>query len=185
MDVIIWKNDSIISLSSMPLQTKGVKKMDNLGLASVLNFFHLLATVAWFGALTTNALVLMPSINRSLEPPVAGKLMGVIMKRFRVLVYTSMGVLIVTGIFMSPGIKFMQFTDLWSIIHSVKHIIIIIVVIFVIYAFEGLGRKVSRLAQKGPSPELAALQKKQITVSKVGMILVIIILILTAILTAI
>jgi len=185
MDVIIWKNDSIISLSSMPLQTKGVKKMDNLGLASVLNFFHLFATVAWFGAATTNVFILMPSIGESLEPPVAGKLMGAVMRRFRIVVYISMGVLIVTGIFMTSGLRFMQFTDLWSIIHSVKHIIIIIVVILGIYSFEGLGRKVSRLAQKGPSPELAALQKKQITVSKVGMILVIIILILTAILTAI
>ena len=159
--------------------------MNNLALDSVLNFFHLFATVAWFGALTTNAFVLMPSIGESLEPPVAGKLMGAVMKRFRILVYTSMGVLIVTGIFMTSSLKFMEFDSLWSIIHSVKHILIIIVVVFVIYAFEGLGRKVSRLAQKGPSPELANLQKKQIIFSKVGLVLAIIILILTAILTAI
>ncbi len=159
--------------------------MDNLGLASVLNFFHLFATVTWFGAATTNAFILMPSIGESLEPPVAGKLMGAVMKRFRIVVYISMGVLIVTGIFMTSSLKFLEFNSLWSIIHSVKHIFIIIVVIFVIYAFEGLGRKVSRLAQKGPSPELASLQKKQIIVSKVGFVLVIIILILTAILTAI
>ncbi len=159
--------------------------MNNLGLASVLNFLHLFATVAWFGALTTNAFVLMPSISESLEPPVAGKLMGAVMRRFRILVYTSMGVLIVTGIFMTSSMKFMQFTNIWYTISSIKHIFIIVVVVFGIYAFEGLGRKVSRLAQKGPSPELATLQKKQIILSKVGMVLAIIILILTAILTAI
>jgi len=159
--------------------------MNNLAVESVLNFFHLFATVAWFGAATTNAFILMPSIGESLEPPVAGKLMGAVMKRFRIVVYTSIVVLIVTGIFMTSSLKFLEFDSLWSIIHSVKHILIIIVVIFVIYAFEGLGRKVSRLAQKGPSPELAGLQKKQIIISKVGLVLVIIILILTAILTAI
>jgi uncharacterized membrane protein len=159
--------------------------MDNLILASVLNFLHLFATVAWFGALTTNAFILMPSIRESLEPPTAGKLMGAVMRRFRILVYTSMGVLIVTGIFMTSSMKFMQFTNLWSTISSIKHIFIIIVVVLVIYAFEGLGRKVSRLAQKGPSPELAGLQKKQIIFSKVGLVMAIIILILTGILTAI
>jgi len=86
---------------------------------------------------------------------------------------------------MTSSMKFMQFTNLWSTISSIKHIFIIIVVILVIYAFEGLGRKVSRLAQKGPSPELAGLQKKQIIFSKVGLVMAIIILILTGILTAI
>jgi uncharacterized membrane protein len=159
--------------------------MNDLVLDSILNSLHLFATVAWFGAVTTNALILMPSINRSLEPPVAGKLMGAIMGRFRILVYTSIVVLIVTGYFMTRGMTFMRFTNLWAIISSIKHIIIIIVVVLVLYAFEGLGRKVSRLAQKGPSPELANLQKKQIIFSKIGLVLAAIILILTGILTAI
>ena len=159
--------------------------MNNLGLASVLNFLHLFATVAWFGAATTNAFILMPSISESLEPPVAGKLISAVMRRFRIVVYISMGVLIVTGIFMTSSMKFMQFTNIWYTISSIKHIFIIIVVVLAIYAFEGLGRKVSRLAQKGPSPELASLQKKQIIFAKVGFVMVIIILILTGILTAI
>ena len=159
--------------------------MGNLILASVLNFFHLFATVAWFGAAITNAFILMPSIGETLEAPVAGKLIGAVMKRFRIITYTSIGILIVTGILLTNGLKFMLFISLWATISSVKHIFIIIVVILVIYAFEGLGRKVSRLAAKGPSPELARLQKKQIMISKVGLVLAIIILILTGILTAV
>jgi len=145
--------------------------------------------VVWFGALTTNAFVLMPSAREALEPPVVGKLMGAVMKRFRVLVYINIVVLIVTGIFMSMRSGyysgFMKFTNLWSTISSVKHILIIILVVLVIYAFEGLARKVSRLAAKGPSPEFARLQKKQIMFSYIGMVMAIIILILTGILTAI
>lgn len=163
--------------------------MNNLILGSVLNFLHLFATVAWLGAMTTNAFILLPSAREALEPPVAGKLMGAVMKRFRVLVYTSIGVLIVTGIGMTRIDKhfmgYMQFKSLWSSISSIKHILIIIVVVLVIYAFEGLGRKVSRLAQKGPSPELARLQKKQVMFSYIGLVLAVIILLLTGILTAI
>ena len=163
--------------------------MNYLILTSLINFLHLFATVAWFGAMTTNAFILLPSAREALEPPIAGKLMGAVMKRFRVLVYTSIGVLIVTGIGMTRinprGLGFMEFDNLWSTILSIKHILTIIIVVLVIYAFEGLGRKVSRLAAKGPSPELARLQKKQVIFSYIGLVLALIILLLTGILTAI
>ncbi|MGZ5551381.1 MAG: DUF2269 family protein [Nitrososphaeraceae archaeon] len=163
--------------------------MSRLIFSSVINFLHLFATVAWFGAMTTNAFILLPSARETLEAPVAGKLMGAVMRRFRILVYTSIAVLVVTGIGMTRiienSMKFMQFTNLWSTISSIKHIFVIIVVVLVIYAFEGLGRRVSRLAKKGPSPELAQLQKKQIMFSYIGLVLAFIILLLTGILTAI
>jgi len=163
--------------------------MNYLILTSVINFIHLFATVAWFGAMTTNAFILVPSVREALEPPVAGKLMGAVMRRFRILVYTSIAVLVVTGIGMTRIDKhfmgYMQFKNLWSTISSIKHVLIIIIVVLVIYAFEGLARKVSRLAAKGPSPELARLQKKQIMFSYIGLVLAIIILLLTGILTAI
>jgi len=163
--------------------------MNYLILNSLINFLHLFATVAWFGAAVTNAFILVPSAGEALEPPVVGKLMGAVMKRFRVLVYTSIGVLIATGILMTRRSGyyggFIQFKNLWSTIASIKHILIIIIVILVIYAFEVLARKVSRLAVKGPSPELARLQKKQVMFSYIGLVLAIIILLLTGILTAI
>jgi uncharacterized membrane protein len=163
--------------------------MNYLILGSIVNFLHLLATVAWFGAMTTNAFILLPAARKTLEAPLAGKLMGAVIKRFRVLVYISIGVLAVTGIELTRinegSMRFIRFDNLWSSISSVKHIFTLIMVILVIYAFEGLGKKVSRLAAKGPSPELASLQKRQATFSYIGLVLAIIILILTGILTAI
>ncbi|MHB8277848.1 MAG: DUF2269 family protein [Candidatus Humimicrobiaceae bacterium] len=159
--------------------------MDNLILASVINFLHLFATVAWLGAMTTNAFILLPSMRDTLEAPVAGKLIGAVMKRFRVLVYTSIGVLIVTGIGMISSMKSTQFTNLWSTISYIKHSVMIIVIILVIYSFEGLSKKVSKLSAKGPSPELVSLQKKQMVFSYLGLVLVLIILLLTGIMTAI
>ena len=163
--------------------------MNYLILGSVINFLHLFVTVAWFGAMTTNAFILLPSTRKTLEPPIAGKLMAAVMKRFRVLVYISIGVLAITGIELTRinenSMRFMRFDNLWSAISSVKHIFTIIIVILVIYAFEDLGKKVSRLAAKGPSPELASLQKRQVIFSYIGLVLAIIILLLTGILTAI
>ena len=162
--------------------------MSRIILFSVLNFIHLFATVAWFGAMTTNAFILLPSIKGTLDAPMAGKLMGKVMKRFRVLVYTCIVLLVISGIgiveIIAEGPIFMRFTNFWSTISSIKHIFTIIVVVLVIYAFEGLGRKVSRIAQKGPSTELVHLQKKQVVFSYIGLVLSVIILILTAILTA-
>ena len=78
--------------------------MDNVFLfisLSVMNWLHMIATVVWIGGIGTNLLVLMPSMRESLEPPMMGKLMGAVMKRFRRLVYVSIFVLSVTGVLMN------------------------------------------------------------------------------------
>jgi uncharacterized membrane protein len=162
--------------------------MKDLFLFSLLNFIHLVATVAWFGAMTTNALILLPSLRKSLDADASGKLMGMIMKRFRVLVYICIGALVISGIgiteIKTDGPNFMQFSDLWYTISSIKHIFTAIAIILAIYAFEGLGKKISRLALNGYSAESARLQNRQKTLSYTGLGVAIIILILTAILTA-
>lgn len=158
-------------------------------LLSGVNWLHLIATVFWIGAASTNLLILLPSMKEVLEPPSMGKLMGAVMKRFRTLVYISMVVLGVTGIVMNLLNKNylgpFQFTNLWSWVTLIKHVFTAVLIILVIYAFERFAPKVSRLAAKGPSPELAQLQKKQIRLATMGLVLGIIILLLTGIITAI
>ena len=163
--------------------------MNNLILASVVNFLHLFATVAWFGAMTANTIILVPSMRNILDATVAGKLMGSVLKRFGIIVYSSIGILVVTGIAMNQinenSMGFMQFKNLWSTISSIKHIIMIFLVILVIYSFEGLSKNVVRLSANGFSPRLANLQKRQRILSYIGLALVTIILLLTGIMTAI
>lgn len=53
--------------------------MGFLILSSLINFLYIFATVVWFGAMTTNAFILLPSIREALEPPAAGKLMDAFM----------------------------------------------------------------------------------------------------------
>lgn len=163
--------------------------MNSIILASVVNFLHLLATVAWFGAMTANTIILLPSMRKILDSTVAGNLMGAVLKRFGIVVYASIGILVVTGIEMTlineNSIGFMQFNNIWSTVSSIKHILMVLLIILVIYSFEGLSKNVVKLSADGSSPKLVSLQKRQRILSYIGLTLVIIILFLTGIMTAI
>lgn len=164
---------------------------DNLGLAllSVLNWLHLAATVTWFGAMVTNFFVLMPAARESLEPPVMGRLFGSFMKRFRPLVYICIVTLALTGMVMMILNRHylgpLDFGNPWAQLLLVKHILIIVMVVMVVYAFEVLAPRVARTAAAGPSPQLAQLQKFQMRVGAIGLVLALVVLLLTSIITAI
>jgi len=161
----------------------------NLVVLSIINWLHLLATVIWIGGITTNILVVLPSVGKVLEPPMAGKFMGSVMKRFRPLIYASMILLGITGVIMGrfsksdPGA--MQFGNLWSIVGGIKLVVTVALIITAIYAFERLAPKLAKSAAEGPSPELARLKKLQMNLGLTGFILGMIIILLTGIMTAI
>lgn len=160
-----------------------------LVLLSVANWLHLAATVMWFGAMVTNFLVLMPAARESLEPPVMGRLFGAFMKRFRSLVYTCIITLFITGVVMMPlNMLYLgpgDFSNLWTQLLLVKHILIIIMVVMVVYAFESLTPRVGKLAAAGPSPQLAQLQKLQMRIATAGLVMALFVLLFTSIITAI
>ena len=78
----------------------------------------------------------------------------------------------------------MPYESLWPGIDVFKHIIILILIVLVVYAFEGLAPKVAKAAAAGPSPELAGLQKKQMALAFTGFILGMAVLLLTGIMVA-
>lgn len=161
----------------------------NLLLLSIVNWLHLTATVTWIGAIITNTIVLLPAAKTSLEPPVMGRLLGVFMKRFRPLVYVCIVTLFLTGVIMMVLNKYydglMNLGNPWAQLLLIKHILIIIMVIIVVYAFEILAPKVGRLAAKGPSPELANAQKLQMRLATLGLVTALVVLLLTSVITAI
>ena len=163
--------------------------VSKLVLLSAMNWLHLVATVVWIGAMLTNVLTLLPSAKESLEPPVMGRLMGSIMKRSRRLVYASIIVLLVTGVTtMLLNKHYLGLLDLgnsWTVFLLVKHIFVAILIILGVYMFEVLAPKLGRIAAKGPSPELAQLQKLQLRLGTAGIITALIILLFTAVVTAI
>ena len=151
---------------------------------SILNWFHLLATVVWMGGIFINNLAVSPSARESLEPMVMGKFMGSYIKKFRVLAYISMGILIVTGVIMTimnpHSGSAATISNLWSQFTLVKHIFVVILIILGIYLVEVLIPKIGRLSAKGPSPEVGKLQKQMVIIGITSMLVASIILAFTA-----
>ena len=156
---------------------------------AILNWLHLVAVVVWIGAMTANMLVVLPAAAATLPPPVMGKFMGALMKKFRVIAYGCMVTLIVTGFLMmiqnAGYLGLLKLQNAWTIVLLLKHIVIAGLVILGIYSFEILAPQVGKIAAKGPSPELAGMQARQMKLARLGLLLGMIILALTAVDTAI
>ena len=160
----------------------------SLVLLSIVNWLHLAATVTWLGAMATNMLVLMPVAREALEPPVMGRFMGLFMKKFRPLVYRCIIALVVTGVIMMllnrHYLGAFALGNLWTWMLLIKHILIIVMVAMVVYAFEVLAPRVGKAAAAGPSPQLAQLQNLQMRIAAAGLVLALLVLLLTGIITA-
>ncbi len=156
---------------------------------AVVNWLHLLATVLWIGGMAVNILVLMPSVKESLEPRIAGGFLASVMKRFRLLVYSSISLLVATGVvimlFSRSYLGPLQLGNAWSQVLIVKHVFVAVLILLAVYGFEVLAPKVRSVAAQGPSPELAGLQKLQMKVATVAFLLGVVILLLTGIATSI
>ena len=162
--------------------------MGNTGLlitGTIIDWLHLLATVGWIGGIFVNVVVLSPSARESMEPPIMGRFMSAYMKRFRVLAYVCMGVLVVTGVVMmlfSP--EYMSGFDLgtpWALFLMLKHIFVVILIILGIYIMQVLYPKIEKAGAKGPSPEMAKLQKSLITLGSINFVIGLLILLFTAV----
>ena len=126
----------------------------------------------------------MPALNKALDPPTRGKLMGVVMKRFRIMVYTCIGLLLLTGAISGvlhdtsadPG----SVDKFWNMMLGIKIGVYFVMVFLAVYAFEFLAPKVARIAANGPSPELARAQKTQMLFAGAGFVMGIIVVALSA-----
>jgi len=158
--------------------------MDNIFVKAFIDWLHIMATVAWIGGLFTNIFILRPSVFKALSPAIAVKFMGIVMKRFRIMVYTSIVILGVTGIPLKiineNYINIINFENNWEIISFIKHICFGILVIMAVYSFEIITPKMMKMNSNGPSPELTQLQMKQTILGGISFLTAIAILILSS-----
>jgi uncharacterized membrane protein len=153
-------------------------------LSITLKWIHLIATVAWIGGMFTNFFIYIPSMAKSLEPQAAGRLMGAVMKRFRVMVYVSMAVFLISGILLgrmdlSPDVMVSARNEVVNIL-IFKIPLFLLMVFLAIIAFEVIAPRTARLAAEGPSPKLQKAQRSQKILAVIGFILGLIILVLSA-----
>jgi putative copper resistance protein D len=117
-------------------------------LDSLVNFVHLLATAVWLGGAIFIKAILEPAI-KTIDPREAGKLQSSIAKRFTITAWTSIILLIITGIMKTPpGMWFDLSSDVGTIL-TIKHILILVVL--VIGLIIGLVA-VPRLQRSAPAP---------------------------------
>ena len=159
--------------------------MGNLIVGTIIDWLHLIATVAWIGGIFTINLVLSPSARESLEPPVVGRFMAAYMKRFRVVAFVSMGLLVVTGVIMmlfSPKLAGgFDLSSPWALFLVLKHILVVALIVIGIYIMQGLFPKIGRAAAQGPSPEMAKLQKRLTNLGMATFVIGLLILLCTAV----
>ncbi len=98
---------------------------------TLLQFYsmlHLLAVITWLGGMLFMNLVLMPGMS-VLEPMQRGMLTGAVAKRFSILAWSSVIVLIITGILKTPpGMMFAPQSHYGGVL-LIKHILILIGII--------------------------------------------------------
>ena len=112
--------------------------------------------------------------------------MSAVMKRFRILVYISMAVFLVSGIMMgsmhlnSAAVQSSRIELVAILIFKVP--LYILMVILAVVAFEFVAPRVKRLAAEGPSSSLNRAQRNQRILAMSGFILGILVIALSSVL---
>lgn len=159
--------------------------MDNIFVKSFLDLLHLLATIAWFGTLFVNVAILKCAVQKTLAPAAAAPFMKFFMQKSRIIVYTSLAVLFITGIplkIVSPYyVSIINFSNTWQIAMFVKHVFVAVLAVMAIINFEWILPRFQKLASKGPSAELERFKKVQLSAGMLSVLLAFIIILISAV----
>ena len=156
---------------------------------SIAYWFHMLATVLWIGGLAALSLIVLPAARKVLEPQPYADLLAALQKRLDPLGWFSVVVLLTTGMIQMsahPSYEgFLSIAGLWAGSILIKHILFGIMVLVSGYVTWGLLpalRQAALLQSRGKDlPEQEKLQKREIFLLRLNLILGIFVLLLTAI----
>jgi len=127
--------------------------MADLLILALVKFLHDLFTATWIGGLFTLAIVVLPSIKKTMGMnPESKKLIMTIKKRLNGIVWISIIGLLVTGILLSNSSPLFSglfsIADEYAILLTIKHIVIASMVIIVIVRGHVLTRMTNTPPQK-------------------------------------
>lgn len=158
-------------------------------------FFHILATVVWIGGILIITLLVIPEVNRILaDQPTLYQTLLRLRKRFYPISNLALVVLIVTGLSqMTADPEYdglMQFNNTWSQVMLMKHILIVVLAlvgVFIQFSVAPALERTTLLLErgKGNTAEWDSLRKRETVLSWVMIGLAILILGLSAWLSAI
>ena len=157
----------------------------NLSVLALSHFIHVMGTVVWIGGIVMTLLVILPGSKTALEaPPVVGKLMKEVARRFTPLANMSILLLIATGIIILYYDKnytsFLDLTKSWNVVIALKHFFVAAMILIHFYRGLILNPRIEQFSSQ-PNEKLSSrLKKISLDLVKVNFALGIIVLLLTA-----
>lgn len=157
--------------------------------ALALTFWlHLFATVTWVGSLAGVSLLVLPAMQRSLDPEAQLVFIEALQKRLEPIAWFSMSLLLVTGLFqmsVNPHYDgFLSTSTQWSIAILIKHILgIVMVVVSAIQTWEvipAIRRAIMRSKKTDNADQLDSLRRREILLLRMNFGLSLLILLATA-----
>jgi uncharacterized membrane protein len=157
--------------------------------ALALTFWlHLLATVTWVGSLAGISLLILPAMQRSLDPETQLVFIEAMQKRLEPIAWFCMSLLLVTGLFqmsVNPHYNgFLSTSTQWSLAILTKHLLgIIMVVVSAIQTWEvipAIRRAIVKSKKIKNTEELDTLRRREILLLRMNFGLSILILLATA-----
>ncbi len=149
--------------------------MDN-----IIQFFHLLVSVIWIGGMIYTKFVLMPALA-AVEPVYRGKILGVVAKRFTIVAWGSVAVLLITGLLKTPDGMLLDTSTEFGRFLLVKHILFGLMILvggFITFGVAPRLRKLAPTAGERPSEGFVTAQSRLEFLSGTNMILGILVLLI-------
>ena len=145
---------------------------------AIIYWLHMLATVTWIGSLAAINLLVLPASQRTLKLVDQLSFIAALQKRLEPLAWFSIGLLIATGLFQMSSNPhydgFLNTSTQWSLAILVKHSLgVIMVVVSAIQTWEVIPAIHRTLMKKenADADELAKLQRREIILLRVNLIL--------------
>ncbi|HOC44270.1 MAG TPA: DUF4149 domain-containing protein [Thermoanaerobaculales bacterium] len=152
--------------------------------ANVVDFLHLLVTAVWIGGMLFMKLVLMPGLQ-AIDPAQRGRLMGAIARRFTIVAWSSVVVLLVTGILKTQSGFLFSTESGYGQLLLAKHLLFAGMIVIGLVITFAVAPRLKALAPAAGSPPPAALlaaEKRLEVLSAVNTVLGLAVLLVVAVL---
>jgi uncharacterized membrane protein len=155
---------------------------------SLAYWLHMLATVAWIGGLVALVVLVLPAARRTLDANSFSRFLDHLQRRLDPLGWLSLAVLLATGLFQlsaNPNYEgFLSISNRWAVSILIKHILFLGMIGISAYMTWGLLPQIRRIAlmrSKGiETEETDKLEKREVILIRINLILGILVLGLTA-----
>jgi uncharacterized membrane protein len=157
---------------------------------SLAYWLHMLATVIWIGGMFVLSVFIMPYVKKNLTPEQRVTFLSGLQQKFQPVGWLSLVVLGATGMFQMSEHPlyegFLSINNTWAVALFVKHILVVVLVIFMGIMTWITLPKLKRLAMaqnlgKAVDPiERSKLERSEININRINIVLSVLVLLFTA-----